>query len=187
MSGFCLLAPLEVINCPPPGLYIRRVRSKYSFPLVCSPCVILSTLPLEQNRILGYTDLGLLVDLRGAWLDSSFWDWFWHSRVSKFRGREHYLVVAVAEWALHRLHYVSGSLEVPGTLLDCFSLTTDVLVCLGTGSPALLAQHPPTFPTCSVTLSMSLPALLAPPLPPWWIPGRAFQSVCHLCCQPLMQ
>ena len=40
------------------GLYIRRVKSEYSFPLVFSPSVILSVLPLEQNRILGYTDLG---------------------------------------------------------------------------------------------------------------------------------
>ena len=40
------------------GLYIRRVRSEYSFPFVFSPRVILSVLPLEQNRILGDTDLG---------------------------------------------------------------------------------------------------------------------------------
>ena len=43
-------------------------------------------------------------------------------------------MVEVAELALHRLHYVSGSLEVPGTLLDCFSLTVDVLVSLRAGS-----------------------------------------------------
>ena len=49
--------------------------------------------------------------------------------------RERNLVVAVAERALHRLHYVSGSLEVPGTRLDCFSLTADVLVSLSSGSP----------------------------------------------------
>ena len=44
-------------------------------------------------------------------------------------------MVAVSEWALHRLHYISGSLEVQGTLLDCFSLTADVLVSLSAGSP----------------------------------------------------
>ena len=40
------------------GLYTRRVRFKQSFPYAFSPCVILSTSPLEQNRILGDTDLG---------------------------------------------------------------------------------------------------------------------------------
>ena len=40
------------------GLYIRRVRSEYSFSSVFSPCVILSASPLEQNSIMGDTDLG---------------------------------------------------------------------------------------------------------------------------------
>ena len=84
------------------------------------------------------SDQGLLVDLRGTWLDCSFWDRFWHGSISKFRGRERDLVVAVAERALHRLHYVLGSSEVPGTLLDCFSLTEDVLVCL---SASFLVCH----------------------------------------------
>ena len=89
---------------------------------------------LEKREVsLSYP--GLLVDLRGAWLERSFRDRFWYCCVSKFRGRERDLVVEVAERALHRLHYVSGSLEVPGTLLDCFSLTADVLVCLRAGSP----------------------------------------------------
>ena len=88
-----------------------------------------------EKRQVSLSDPGLLVDLRGAWLDRSFRDRFWHGRVSKFRGRERDLVVEVAERALHRLHYVSGSLEVPGTLLDCFSLTADVLVRLRAGSP----------------------------------------------------
>ena len=88
-----------------------------------------------ENRQVSLSDQGLLVDLRGAWLDCSFRDRCLHGSVSKFRGRERYFVVAVAERALHRLHYVSGSLEVPGTLLDCFLLTVDVLVSLSAGSP----------------------------------------------------
>ena len=100
------------------------------------------------------SDPGLLVDLRGAWLDPFFRDRFWHGRVSKFRGRGRDLVVAVAERALHRLHYVSGSLEVPGTLLDCFSLpprmSLSVLALVLRSVTALLAPHSPTFPTCSV-------------------------------------
>ena len=84
-------------------------------------------LRLEKWQV-SLSDPGLLVDLRGAWLNRSFRDRFWHGRVSNFRGRERDLVVAVAERALHRLHYISGSLEVLGTLLDCFSLTADVLV-----------------------------------------------------------
>ena len=91
-------------------------------------------LRLEKRQV-SLSDPGLLVDLQGAWLDPSFRDWFWHSRVSEFGGRGRDLVVAVAERALHRLHYVSGSLEVPGTLLDCFSLPADVLVRPSAGSP----------------------------------------------------
>ena len=77
-----------------------------------------------EKRQVSLSDPGLLVDLRGAWLDRSFRD-----------PRERDLVVEVAEQALHRLHYVLGSLEVPGTLLDCFSLPVDVLVRLRAGSP----------------------------------------------------
>ena len=54
-----------------------------------------------EKRQVSLSDPGLLVDLRGAWLDSSFRDRFWHGRVSKFRGRERNLVVEVAERALH--------------------------------------------------------------------------------------
>ena len=55
---------------------------------------------LEKKQV-SLSDPGLLVDLRGAWLDRSFRDWFWQGRVSKFRGRERDLVVEVAERALH--------------------------------------------------------------------------------------
>jgi len=55
-------APSGQIIATGQGLYIRRVRSEYSFPLVFSPLVILSAYPLEQNRILGYTDLGEVVE-----------------------------------------------------------------------------------------------------------------------------
>ena len=53
------------------GLYIRRVRSKYSFPLVFSPRVILSASPLEQNRILGDTDLGEVAEAAPPTSDGS--------------------------------------------------------------------------------------------------------------------
>ena len=52
-------------------------------------------LRLEKRQV-SLSDQGLLVDLRGAWLDSSFLDWFWHCCISKFRGRERDLVAAVA-------------------------------------------------------------------------------------------
>ena len=39
-----------------------------------------------ENRKVSLSDLGLLVDLRGTWLDSSFRDLFWHCSVFKFRG-----------------------------------------------------------------------------------------------------
>ena len=58
-----------------------------------------------EKRQVSLSDQGLLVDLRGSWLDCSFRDQFWHGSVSKFRGRECDLVVAVAKLALHRLHY----------------------------------------------------------------------------------
>ena len=99
--------------------------------LNCNPDCQAAVLLLIEKRQVSLSNPGLLVDLRGAWLDSSFW----HGCESKFRGREHNLVVKVAERALHILHYVSGSLEVPGTLLDCFLLTVDVLVRLSAGSP----------------------------------------------------
>ena len=57
-------------------------------------------LRLEKWQV-SLSDPGLLVDLRGAWLNRSFRDRFWHGRVSKFRGRERDLVVAVAERAFH--------------------------------------------------------------------------------------
>ena len=103
--------------------------------LNCNPdCQAAALLRLEKRQV-SLSNPGLLVDLLGAWLNCSFW----HCRVSKFRGREHGLVVEVAKLALHRLHYVSGSLKVPGTLLDCFLLTADVLVGLSTGSPVSVA------------------------------------------------
>ena len=90
-------------------------------------------LHLEKRQV-SLFDPRLLVDLHGVWVDHSFWDQFWHSSISKFWGRERDLVVAVAEQALHRLYYILGSLEVQGTLLDCFSLTVDVLLSLSAGS-----------------------------------------------------
>ena len=55
------------------GLHIRRVRSEYSFPFVFSesPRVILSAPPLEQNRILGYTDLGEVAEAAPPTSDGS--------------------------------------------------------------------------------------------------------------------
>ena len=53
------------------GLYIRRVRSEFSIPFVFSPCVILSALPLEQNRILGDTDLGEVAEAAPPTSDGS--------------------------------------------------------------------------------------------------------------------
>ena len=53
------------------GLYIRRVRSEYSFPFVFSPRVILSASPLEQNRILGDTDLGEVAEAAPPTSDGS--------------------------------------------------------------------------------------------------------------------
>ena len=50
-----------------------------------------------EKRQVSLSNPGLLVDLRGAWLDLSCRDRFWHGRVSKFRGRERDLVVEVAE------------------------------------------------------------------------------------------
>ena len=58
-------------------------------------CQAAAFLSLEKRQVsLSY--LGLLVDLRDKWLNSSFRDRFWHGRVSKFQGRERDLVVAVA-------------------------------------------------------------------------------------------
>ena len=117
--------------------------------LNCDPESQAAALLHLEKRQVSLTYLGLLVDLLGVWLNSSFQDWFWHSRVSKFLGRELYLVVTVSQRALHRLHYVLGSLEAPGTLLDCFSLPADVLVCLSTGSPVSHCVAGSAFPNVS--------------------------------------
>ena len=64
------------------GLYIQSVGSEYSFPLVFSPCVILSALPLEQNRILGNTDLGEVAEAAPPTSDGSKGNLFSASPVS---------------------------------------------------------------------------------------------------------
>ena len=115
-------------------------------------------LHLEKRQV-SLSNQGLLEDLHGMWLDHSFLDRFWHSCISKFLGRECDLVVAVAKLALHRLHYVLGSLEVQGTILDCFLLTADVLVCLSTGSPVGQGIAGSTCLTCSVTLFNVTPCI----------------------------
>ena len=53
------------------GLYIRRVSSEYSFLIVFSPRVILSASPLDQNSILGNTDLGEVAETAPPTSDGS--------------------------------------------------------------------------------------------------------------------
>ena len=53
------------------GLYILRVIYEYSFPFVFSPRVILSASPLEQNRILGDTNLGEVAEAAPPTSDGS--------------------------------------------------------------------------------------------------------------------
>ena len=150
--------------------------------LNCDPDCQAAALQRLEKRQVSLSNQGLLVDLRGVWLYCSFLDWFWHGSVSKFRGRERDLVVAVAKRALHRLHYVLGSLEVPGTLLGCFSLTAYVLVSLRAGSPVGHGVAGSASPDVSDLLcdTFDVTPRIAPPLPPWWIPGRAFRSVRRL-------
>ena len=59
-----VVKPLRLV-----GLNIRR--SEYSVPFVFSPCVILSASPLEQNRILGNTDLGEVAEAAPPTSDGS--------------------------------------------------------------------------------------------------------------------
>ena len=62
--------------------------------LNCDPDSQAATLLCLEKRQVSLSDPGLVVDLRGAWLNRSFRDRFWHGRISKFRGRERDLVVA---------------------------------------------------------------------------------------------
>ena len=64
-------APSGQIVATGRGLYIRSVRSEYSFPFVFSPRVTLSVSPLEQNRILGDTDLGEVAEAAPPTSDGS--------------------------------------------------------------------------------------------------------------------
>ena len=85
------------------GVYVLNtlysgVRSEYSFPFVFSPCVIPSASPLEQNRILGDTDLGEVAEAASPTSDvaEGFVIFWWCAGLS------------VAPWVGCRLGLVDG-------------------------------------------------------------------------------
>ena len=55
-------APSGQIVATGRGLFIRRVRSEYSFPFVFSPRVISPRSPWNRTESWGYTDLGEVVE-----------------------------------------------------------------------------------------------------------------------------
>ena len=105
-----------------------------------------------EKRQVSLSDPGLLVDLRGAWLDLFFRDRFWHCSLSKFQGRERDLVVEVAERAL--LEFLAKKLDLstchPNHNIFPFSLSSNVLTnissvltLLDSHQPLRTQQHTP--------------------------------------------